>query len=98
MGQSVFQQPNGKYGIFSSVVDCPILWDATKEEIFEYFIERYRKSLERDWEYEIAPNVGKKWQELVEFSKWAAGTTGEMLAEEWAAFFEDVNREGDLGE
>lgn len=37
MGQHVTKQPNGKYAIFSSVVDSFIIYDATPEEVYEHF-------------------------------------------------------------
>lgn len=37
MGQHIVKQPNGKYAIFSSVVDDFIAYDATPEEIAGHF-------------------------------------------------------------
>lgn len=37
MGQHIVKQPNGKYAIFSSVVDHFIAYDATPEEIAAHF-------------------------------------------------------------
>lgn len=35
MPHIVFKQPNGKYGVWSTVVDGPIYWNASKREILE---------------------------------------------------------------
>lgn len=35
MGAFWFKQPNGLYGRFSTVVDCPTHWNYTKEEMIE---------------------------------------------------------------
>lgn len=37
MGQHIVKQPNGKYAIFSSIVDHFIAYDATPEEIRNHF-------------------------------------------------------------
>ena len=39
-----FKQPNGKYSVWSTIVDAPILWNATKEEV--WFDEHVRDELE----------------------------------------------------
>ena len=35
MGAFWFKQPNGLYGRFSTIVDCPTHWNYTKEEMIE---------------------------------------------------------------
>jgi hypothetical protein len=51
MAWSTVRQPNGKYAVFSTVSDGPIMWDVTKEEIETLFvedaIERARESAAR---------------------------------------------------
>lgn len=37
MPQHITKQPNGKYAIFSSVVDDFVVYDATPEECYEHF-------------------------------------------------------------
>lgn len=48
MGQQIIKQPNGKYAVFSSVVDAFVLLDAEQPEVFEHFIDAARRQAERD--------------------------------------------------
>lgn len=45
MGAFFFKQPNGLYGRFSTVVDCPTDYNYTKEELIEDAVEIYRQEL-----------------------------------------------------
>ena len=40
-----FKQPNGLYGRFSTVVDCPTHYNCTKEELIDDAVETYRQEL-----------------------------------------------------
>ena len=40
-----FKQPNGLYGRFSTVVDCPTHYNCTKDELIEDAVETYRQEL-----------------------------------------------------
>ena len=40
-----FKQPNGLYGRFSTVVDCPTDYNCTKEELIDDAVETYRQEL-----------------------------------------------------
>ncbi len=40
MSHQIIKQPNGKYSIWSSIVDDFIMNNATPEEIIEYYIKR----------------------------------------------------------
>jgi len=46
MGQQIIKQPNGKYCLFSSVVDNVTCYDMTKEEIIEVWTEKAKKDFE----------------------------------------------------
>jgi len=46
MGKQIIKQPNGKYCLFSSVVDNVTHYDCTPEEIVEALVESYRGSVE----------------------------------------------------
>lgn len=35
MPHIVFRQPNGKYGVWSTIVDGPIYWNASKKAVME---------------------------------------------------------------
>lgn len=51
MGKQIIKQPDGKYAVFSSVTDTIIFWDATEEEVVQYFVDRVvegtRRSVEK---------------------------------------------------
>lgn len=40
MGKQIIKQPDGRFAIFSSGTDTIHMYDATAEEIVEYFVER----------------------------------------------------------
>ena len=46
MGQQIIKQPNGKYCLFSSVVDNVTYYDMTKEVIVEVWTEKAKKDFE----------------------------------------------------
>ena len=50
MGAFFFKQPNGLYGRFSTVVDCPTHCNCTKEELIDEYVQVYREELERDFD------------------------------------------------
>ena len=61
MGQQIIRQPDGLYALFSSVVDNYVMFDATPEEIVEYFTELERERIERSVGLKIAAlSVGRK--------------------------------------
>ncbi len=39
MGWSVVRQPNGRFAVFSSIVDDFILWHATRQDVIDFFVE-----------------------------------------------------------
>ena len=44
MGHQIVKQPDGKLAIFSDSVNDWIVWDATAEEVVEYYAERAAES------------------------------------------------------
>jgi hypothetical protein len=58
MGNQIIKQPDGKFAVFSSITDRIIVWDATADEIVEYFAERAaeraREDVRRTIEYVAA--------------------------------------------
>lgn len=48
MGKQIIKQPNGKYCLFSSVVDDVTIYDATPEELIDSFVEEERKRITND--------------------------------------------------
>lgn len=47
MGQQIIKQPNGKYCLFSSVVDSVTYYNMSAEEIVDVWTEDARKEYER---------------------------------------------------
>jgi len=45
MGRQIIKQPDGKYCVFSSVVEDFIYWDATPEEIIEMEVAEARETI-----------------------------------------------------
>lgn len=45
MSRKTVLQPNGRYAIYSTVVDDFIITDATKEEYIEFCLDEYKKEL-----------------------------------------------------
>lgn len=39
MGNQIIKQPDGKFAIFSSESDTIVEWDATEQEVMDYFAE-----------------------------------------------------------
>jgi hypothetical protein len=40
MGNQIIRQPDGEFAIFSTITDTIIMWDATAEDIEQYFVKR----------------------------------------------------------
>ena len=47
MGQQIIKQPDGLYAIFSSITDTWIVYDADRQEIFDYYAERAKEDADR---------------------------------------------------
>lgn len=47
MSHQIIKQPNGKYCIFSSIVDNIIIYNATPDEIKKYYIEEEVKEINK---------------------------------------------------
>lgn len=45
MGRQIIKQPNGKYCVFSSIVDNIIYYDMTPGEIIEAYVEEEKESI-----------------------------------------------------
>lgn len=47
MGRQIIKQPNGKFCVFSSIVDNIISYDMTEEDIINEFVAESREDIER---------------------------------------------------
>lgn len=59
MGSFIFKQPNGRYGRFSTVVDCPTHINMTRDDYVEVVMER--QGLNRKRAEEEADDVLKHY-------------------------------------
>lgn len=48
MGSQIIRQPDGMYAVFSSETDTIVVWDATEDEIVEYYVEIAAERARRD--------------------------------------------------
>lgn len=48
MGRQIIKQPDGRFAIFSSSTDTVHIWDATAEEIVDYFAEKAAEDARRE--------------------------------------------------
>lgn len=46
MARQIEMQPNGKYAVWSTIVDGYVIVDATPEEIIEQYVEDARRDIE----------------------------------------------------
>lgn len=68
MGYQIIRQPSSKFAIFSSITDTIIVWDATEDEIVEYFAEqaaeRAREDARRNIAHVAAGNPSKAYYQF----------------------------------
>ena len=48
MGHQIIKQPNGKFAVFSSIVDDFIMYEATREDIIELELEDSKERITRE--------------------------------------------------
>lgn len=46
MGRFLIKQPNGLYCLFSTIVDCPVYHNMTKEDYIEYKMQQAKEAAE----------------------------------------------------
>jgi len=79
MGHQIIKQPNGKYAVWSSVVDHFVMINATPEDIIEDRVLDSREidKLEKGEDFFF----GKSWEEAIETIKDIHGEADETLKE-----------------
>lgn len=50
MSYQIIKQPGGELAVFSSVTETIVLWDATAEEVVEWFVDAAMKKAKREAE------------------------------------------------
>jgi hypothetical protein len=48
VGHQVIKQPDGRYAIFSSFTDTWIVYDATRQDVIDYYVEKATEDAKRD--------------------------------------------------
>ena len=63
MGRQIIKQPDGKYSIWSSIVDNFIITDCTKEEYIEFAINEEKEKIKEQLNeiFEIIEEGGKPY-------------------------------------
>jgi len=88
MGHQIIKQPNGKFSIFSTVVDHFIVIDATPEEIIEYYVKEETEDITANVNAKVeALNRGEKpygqftqdWEETLEIIEGIHGKSDKFL-------------------
>ena len=91
MGQQVIKQPNGLYAVWSSMADAIVFYDATPNEILEYWLEEERERLKWKLSDLIAKldqgipayhQFTKSWEKALELTEDAHGETERKEIEE----------------
>lgn len=54
VGNQIIKQSDGKFAVFSSVTDTIIFWDATREEVVQFFVDRAVEDTRRSVEKVLA--------------------------------------------
>jgi len=67
MGQQIIKQPNGKYCLFSSVVDSVTYYNLTKKEIVEVWTDKAKKEFESEVN-EIIEKLDKEEKPYYQFT------------------------------
>lgn len=75
MSHQIIKQPNGKYAVFSSIVDNFILFNCSKHDLITYYIEKEAENIKKDiTEKVMQVELGEKpyaqftktWEEALE--------------------------------
>lgn len=83
MGRQIVKQPNGKYCIFSSIVDNVTFYDMTPEDIIEQWVTESRDRIAKDVLETIGQldrgespyyQFGKTYTEMISFIKEVHGS------------------------
>ncbi|MFJ5984360.1 hypothetical protein [Lentzea sp. NPDC092896] len=85
VGNQIIKQPDGKYAVFSSITDTIIFWDATHDEVVQFFVDRAaedtRRSVEKVLAHVAADNPREAyyqftmtWQEALKDDRAGGGT------------------------
>jgi len=95
MGHQIIKQPNGKYAVFSSIVDHFIMWDATPEAIIEDRVQEFREQTEKavretcrrldEGDPKVYRQFTMTWDEAIKDIRERYGKDDETLAEFRAA-------------
>lgn len=83
MGTYICKQPNGLYCRFSSVVDCPTMWNMTREDYINYRMAKAKEDAIETLEKHLQP-----FERVIEDF-----IPNNMTPEMFSEFLEDVSKE-----
>ncbi len=83
-----FKQPNKKYTVWSTIVDAPLLYNATKKEVWEH--ERVRDELE--WKYWCKESL----EDVLDEGRIECCLYNSMTKEELLDYFKEIKYLGKL--
>ncbi len=66
MARYIVTQPNGRLAIWSSITDNFILWNSTKEDVYDFYMQEAKEKFER--EFPMLLNM-RKFDYCVEVTK-----------------------------
>lgn len=88
MGRMIVKQPNGKYCVFSSVVDCPTHYNLTEEEYIELIAQEAREQAKFDLQHRT-----RAFDNIFEYYR-----PYNMTVDDFVQALKDMGYEGDLEE
>lgn len=93
VGNQIIKQPDGKYAVFSSITDTIVFWDATEEEVVQFFVDKVaedtRRSVEKILTHVSAGQPRKAYYQFAMTWKEALSYDREHGGEAWEEYDHD---------
>lgn len=87
MGNQIIKQPNGKYAVFSSIVDDIVFYNAKKDDLIKYFVDREAERI-KDYVERTLSDLDKGEKPYCQFTmtwKEALATARQVHGAKWKA-------------
>lgn len=95
MGNQIIRQPDGQLAIFSSNTDTIIVWDATEDEVLQWFVDRAAEDTRRQvrdiLRHVIAGQPARAYYQFAMTWQEALESDREHDGEVWRHFAEEVS-------